>query len=167
MSVICSGLGGGLDVVNASLFHFLALENQQRSLLGSSRSLRLADVHYDTANDAIDAQSCLVRANTLFETPTGRYAEALVARQLDEPVLYLTRNKPVNIGGLRDAIDACAAKFAAKCFVFCDGGGDSLVLQAGDTNSGSEVESPFDGGECVGGFVARMGAKLFLFSFIF
>jgi hypothetical protein len=34
-----------------------------------------------------------------------------------------------------------------KAILFVDGGGDSLVLRSSDTNAGSEVESPFDGGD--------------------
>ena len=48
---------------------------------------------------------------------------------------------------LRQAIIRCRDLFELDEIVFCDGGGDSLILQHGDANSQSETVDPYDGGD--------------------
>jgi hypothetical protein len=96
------------DILNATFFHFLAKESNVDCIVGSSRSLPLSSI--SNIKRKIDEQACIVDSKSEFSTKsTQRYAEAAVADQLQEDVLYLTRivekgAKP-NITGLSRAID--------------------------------------------------------------
>lgn len=140
-----SGLGGGLDIVNASLPFFAALNEDTYAMLGSSRPAPLSDMEN---YHGFSACGCTVTKNTKIHYK-GRYIEPRLSQVLDQDILFFSRrcNGQTSVNQLRDAIWTARAMYGLEHVIFVDGGGDSLILQPGDSGETSESDDPFDGGD--------------------
>lgn len=144
-TVLCCGLGGGLDVVNASiLYHLLKSSQNVNVMLGSVRPRPLTSFNnvghtpFHEAATVIHSDECKITSGL------GRYVEPRLSSYLQCDILYFCRSDGKS---LRDAVLTAKEKFGIDYIFFVDGGGDSLVLRSEDCNSGSETTDPFKGGD--------------------
>jgi len=151
---LCCGLGGGLDVVNASILYFLAKKDSDsfdKSLLGSTRPASLDDIE----NHKPFAPHGTILSSTSKIKSSGRYAECYLSKLLNENIYYFTRTaskgkskaKSKRIKALSDAYSAVIKSESLTHMFFVDGGGDSLILENDDGISTSEDLDPFKGGD--------------------
>lgn len=150
--LLISGLGGGMDVLNASILHFVAKSEKVSSTLGSVRPTN----HDSIQNfEKFSEQGCIIDEKTVIDTNSKkiqRYGEPFISKYLQEKLIFFSRNGKegkTDKKGLREAVEKSIEKFGFTHLFFVDGGGDSLVLQSSDCNQGSEVTDPFEGGDAV------------------
>jgi hypothetical protein len=149
---LASGLGGGLDSVNASVIYFALKTEGKPSALGSVRQAPQSSI---TGPEDIFAESgCWVsdKSRVLYVKPNGptRYPEPHIAREIGENVLFLSymHGEKFNVQKLREAIIAAKKKYEIKHMFFVDGGGDSLTFRPEDASGNSEnYVDPFYGGD--------------------
>jgi len=148
--LLFSGLGGGLDIVNASIPYFAVKKKGRKPMLGTVRPLDIKCIENATpfaSGAAMVDSSCTINAH-------GRYPEARVAGILGEEVLFFSRawENGVSLQSsdtqrLRGAIEQAVQQFGFSHVVFVDGGGDSLILRKEDACATSETSDPFQGGD--------------------
>jgi len=146
--ILISGMGGGLDIVNASLLYFHAKKESKEVILGSTRPYLLQE--FKNISSFSDCGG-LVNAETIFLTTKKktRFCENKVAELLKEEVTLFS----THFGGVEDrkrmsiAIQEAVKKFNLSAIIFVDGGGDSLILKPSDASNGSESSDPFAGGD--------------------
>jgi hypothetical protein len=150
-----SGLGGGLDIVNAYILRSVANSESKESLLGSCRPpprTLLENV------EKFSESGCLINKTSIIPSKnptTSRYVEPRICEILDEKILFFSRNVETenkekwnfSAKDLNDSIRIAIEKFQISHVFFVDGGGDALVLESSDTNEGSETIDPFKGGD--------------------
>eukprot|EP01120_Amphizonella_sp_Union-15-10_P005338 TRINITY_DN16092_c0_g1_i1.p1 TRINITY_DN16092_c0_g1~~TRINITY_DN16092_c0_g1_i1.p1 ORF type:complete len:306 (-),score=32.88 TRINITY_DN16092_c0_g1_i1:28-945(-) len=141
--LVC-GLGGGLDIINASLLYFAAKSEGKPCLLGSSRPGPIKQVKnhkpFHTHGTVLNGLSEIYCQ--------GRYCEHIVTKVLGENTLFFSRH---NEGGskyydpkyLREAFLESIKEFGFTHIIFVDGGGDSLILKENDWPKCD----PFSGGD--------------------
>lgn len=83
--ILVSGLGGGLDIVNASLIYFTALNNGIEAILGSIRPVPQEKlVNYKRIDDC----GCWINGNTKINygrgIGVGRYCEPKISNYLNK-----------------------------------------------------------------------------------
>lgn len=141
--ILFCGLGGGLDIVNASILYFLARSQGIPAILGSTRPAPEASL---SGHRRLDDCLSMITKDTRIEYK-GRYIEPRIAEVLDEDVLFLSRryNDVYDPSLLRDAILHAIDRFSLSHIFFIDGGGDALILKPSDSNEGGR--SPFMGGD--------------------
>jgi hypothetical protein len=144
MRILASGLGGGLDVVNASLIYFAAKNEGRKVNLGAVHPVSL---------DKLADHSRFADSGTVIDENSrvlvhGRYIEPAVSHHIKEKVYYFSvkHDGKKNIALLREAI-ATQLGIRFTHAVFVDGGGDSLQLKPGDKGETSESDNPFYGGD--------------------
>ncbi len=149
-NILCSGLGGGLDVINASLLYYAARQEGVPAILGSTRT---ADVSM-YANHAPFADSGTIinsRTTSTYVGPFGkeRYPESKIATHLGEEVVYFARKyeQQQDVPRLREAVLQAQGHFGVNHLFFVDAGGDCLTLRAEDASIDSEGSDPFAGGD--------------------
>ena len=133
--ILVSGLGGGLDVLNASLLYFASKDSD----LGTVRKSQIESI----------SDCCRFSENGAWITGKsyrrGRFIENMVAEHLGCRLAYFSRNhdgKP-DPARLREALISLGHEHR----IFVDGGGDSLILREEDACEGSETSDPFKGGD--------------------
>jgi hypothetical protein len=161
--MLTAGLGGGLDVVNASLVYFIAKQEQKQIRLGSVRPVVQNRVEN---SKPFHANGTHVDGNTNVKSQ-GRYLEPVLAKYFNEEVLLFSRTSYNPEGktkseqeffdqsGLRGAIQQAVKQHQFEHCFFIDGGGDSLILKPSDvskegtteSNSGSGIYDVFRGGD--------------------
>lgn len=150
MRILVSGIGGGLDVVNALPLYFAMKEEGHSVTLGSVRS---AEYHYFQNAEYVTKSVTRIKQDTQIEVTTApersRYPEATLARLLNEDVVLLSRREDgvESSNNLANAIDYVAQDYDVLFFV--DAGGDSLIMRCDDANSESETKDPFSGGDAI------------------
>ncbi|KAL6069594.1 hypothetical protein QOT17_007444 [Balamuthia mandrillaris] len=163
--VLFCGLGGGLDIINASLLYFAAVEAGVEAYLGSTRPISQADMEnirpFSSAGAFITGETKITRR--------GRYIEPIVAKLLGTEVLMFSRLREEKgesaTAELSEAFLQARSLLGLTSLVFVDGillplplvllinpycllgGGDSLILKQGDGCSTSETTNPFEGGD--------------------
>jgi len=146
--ILACGLGGGLDVLNASLIYFATKQNGMAAALGSVRpgSLDELNNHSPFASSGSWINSC---TTSNYKGGDPRFAEPRIASLLGEDVLYLARKYHNNssVPHLREAILVAKEKYSFNHLFFVDGGGDSLILRSGDSNDTTQDSDPFWGGD--------------------
>ena len=133
--LLVSGLGGGLDVLNASLIYF-ASDDADLGTVRRSGIDKISDCSRFSENGAwINGES----------SRPGRFIENLIAEHTGRKLAYFSRNHKgkADPNRLRDTIIALGHDQR----IFVDGGGDSLILKEGDACEGSETSDPFEGGD--------------------
>jgi hypothetical protein len=147
---LASGLGGGLDIVNASILRFCARGN--RPMLGSVHPLPLDTAvsggrRFAPAGMLLNAESHI---DYVSSSNLSRFPEARVATVLGEEVVLLSRaiggDWDEKIANLSTSIEIFEEMHPGISF-FMDGGGDSLILREQDGNETSEHSDPFRGGD--------------------
>lgn len=142
-NILVSGLGGGLDVINASVLYHALKNNGIDTRLGSTKSAPLsALVNHSPFSDSGTEVNPTTEVN--FK---GRYAEPQIAEALGENVIYFTRNYngTVDTHRLSDSIRKAYEKFGFSEIIFVDAGGDALHLTKEDGGETSETTDPFKG----------------------
>lgn len=142
-NVLVSGLGGGLDVINASVLYHALKNDGIDARLGSTKSAPLsALINHAPFSDSGTEISPITKVN--FE---GRYVEPQIAEALGEDVIYFARNYngSVDIHRLSDSIKKAYGKFGFSEVIFVDAGGDALHLTKQDGGETSETIDPFEG----------------------
>ncbi len=171
---LIAGLGGGLDVVNASLLYFLLenfLPNQLQLLLGSVRPLCCEAFCQSSTSDetfvwqhkpsSIVIQPTPSLSNFKFQSnlfaqshSPSRYAETQLSSLLHLPIYYFSRQERL-LQDQQHIPEKVRKQQLGQAFdslhldlpIFVDGGGDSLVVKPQDANQGSETTNPFEGGD--------------------
>jgi len=149
--ILASGLGGGLDIVNASLIYFAAKNEGISASLGSSRPAPLNRIenHFPFSDNGTWLnRDSIIHYGGLNGPP--RYPEPRIASLLEEDVLFLSRkyNDKNNVPRLRQAILKAQKDFSHMFFV--DGGGDSLTFIVDDADGTTEnATDPFTGGDSI------------------
>lgn len=144
--VLTSGLGGGLDIVNAFLL-YAALENEGKEpVLGSIRPITPEQV-FPTVQ--FSESGCWVKGSSQISGYKGRCVEPKIAAALETDVLLFSRREGSEreVEDLAKAIADVEPLFSDLFFV--DGGGDSLILRKKDAIVESENKDPFQGGDAV------------------
>lgn len=143
--LLCAGLGGGLDVVNASLLFYAATNEQKEVILGSSRTADLSRIDRHTP---LGESVTLINDNSQIDSK-GRYLEPRLAALLGKPILYFAReyDRKRDLPRMREGIEIAQKQLGITEIIFVDGGGDSLVLATGDAIAVSEEQDPFAGGD--------------------
>ncbi|HLD04727.1 MAG TPA: DUF1152 domain-containing protein [Candidatus Nanoarchaeia archaeon] len=144
--VLASGLGGGLDVVNALLI-YAALENEgNEPVLGSIRPIVPEQVF---PRIQFSENGCWVDRDSRITGYNGRCVEPKIAAALGKDILLFSRRKESEreVEGLAEAIADMEHLFSDMFFV--DGGGDSLILKKEDAIAESEYKDPFQGEDAV------------------
>jgi len=143
--VCCVGLGGGLDIVNASLPYFACKRDSHSVVLGSTRPP--SQNHLSNITPFSDSGCFLTKDSVVNQK--GRYIEPKIAEILDEQILFLSRqyNEKYDKKRLEEAIIKAESELGITDIIFVDGGGDSLILRNGDASSYSETSDPFSGGD--------------------
>ncbi|HLP79404.1 MAG TPA: DUF1152 domain-containing protein [Acidobacteriota bacterium] len=153
MKTLIAGLGGGLDIVNASALYFLAKAAGEDVYLGAIKSKCLDEI---VGKTKIHPQAALIGPKTRFSRG-GRYAEAHVAdylqRNVDEraQVFYFAQKDAngVNVAGLHDALMYTKQRYDFDQMIFVDCGGDSLTFVKEDAVAHAQTTDPFQGGDAV------------------
>lgn len=149
---LTSGLGGGLDVLNAALFWLAARNAGTLPVLGSVQSVPMTALGQDlppfVSGVMIGPDD---RIDHVTESGLSRFAEPALSRILRRDVLLLSRRplgtpSPVDGPRLRKSIEEFR-RIRPGMLLFVDGGGDSLVLRPSDATEDSEHTDPFAGGD--------------------
>ncbi|MFC1697278.1 DUF1152 domain-containing protein [Nanoarchaeota archaeon] len=151
MKLLSCGLGGGMDIINASLIYYAAKAEGNEAMLGSSRPCPTQFIE----NKTLIAQSgAVINKDSIFHyssnTGVTRYWEPKISEYLNEDVLYFARRfqDEVNIIRLSEAINTAKKQFEIDELLFVDGGGDSLILTPNDISGTSDITTnPFAGGD--------------------
>ena len=148
--LVC-GLGGSLDIVNASLLYFAAKNEGTPAVLGSSRPAPLDRIEnhspFSDNGTWVNGKSII---NYGGSNGPPRYAEPRVASVLEEDVLFLSRkyDGKDDIPRLREAILEAQKENVFSHMIFVDGGGDSLTFTVQDADGTTEnATDPFAGGD--------------------
>lgn len=151
--ILFSGLGGGLDIINASLLYFAASSEGAKVVLGSIRPAPLDRIK---SHKQFEDCGAWVNGGSTIDYGKGigiaRYCEPKVAEFLGEDVLFLTRKyKDKNdVPRLISAINKAREECLIDEMIFVDGGGDSLTFTTGDAAGTSENNSDvFAGGDSI------------------
>ncbi len=148
--ILISGLGGGLDIVNALPLYFAAKNQGHEVVLASSRRRGIENL---VRAQKVSPCSAWINGHTFRRGKNngGRFAEARIAKLLNERILYLAREVEGNIDHipLREEIKRLREEENIQRMFFVDGGGDSLVLRDGDAIDESEEQNPFEGGDAI------------------
>lgn len=141
--ILFCGLGGGLDIINASVLYFIAKSKGIEVMLGSTRP---SSQTYMYEHKSIDNCLSLVTKDTIFDFK-GRYIEPRVSKILGEDVVFFSRryNGKYSKTFLRNAVIAAKKELDLSHIFFIDGGGDSLILRSKD--SGRSNYNVFKGGD--------------------
>lgn len=145
---LVSGLGGGLDIINASLVYYALKGYGMDVRLGSSRPAPLSCIEnhapFEDCGTMINKDS---KINYGRENP--RYPEPKISGLLEEDVIFFSRRYEgqTDVKRLRKAIDAAEHIFDFREMFFIDGGGDSLILTPEDAAGTAESKNPFEGGD--------------------
>lgn len=149
--ILISGLGGGLDIVNASVFYFAAKNNAKNAIIGSVKSAPVNSL--DNVRSFADS-GAWVNGKTVVNYESGgfgypRYAEPVISDYIGEEVMYFTENYSgkLDIPRLREAILKAQEKYEIENMIFVDGGGDSLIFVPEDSSTDSQFDDPFGGGD--------------------
>eukprot|EP01116_Phalansterium_solitarium_P024389 TRINITY_DN8932_c0_g1_i1.p1 TRINITY_DN8932_c0_g1~~TRINITY_DN8932_c0_g1_i1.p1 ORF type:complete len:315 (+),score=86.19 TRINITY_DN8932_c0_g1_i1:1001-1945(+) len=151
--LLVSGLGGGLDVVNASLLFYAAQAQSIPVILGSVRPD--AQSKFRGPHQPFADSGTLVGPETSIDVSrdrhgsTHRYAEFHMARLTGSPVAFFSRrySNGRDLPRLADAVQKAESALGVSAFVFVDGGGDSLILRPTDVGDTSESADPYKGGD--------------------
>jgi hypothetical protein len=143
--LLVSGLGGGLDVVNASILYFAAKSENRLVTLGSSRP---APLNSFENHDPFSDSGTWVNGNTVINY-RGRYIEPRLSSILNEDILYFSRKyeNSTDVNRLRESIEKSQSEYGFSSMIFVDGGGDSLILREDDAIQSSQEKNPFKGGD--------------------
>jgi hypothetical protein len=159
VTFVC-GLGGGLDVVNASILYFVSKSEGRNTMIGSVRPLSQEAI--DKPVSKFHPFGTVINGESIIRDPR-RYIEPRIAQVLDEDLIFISRNDIVNTKYMKDqeerkkklssnskllteAILEAKKQFNVQNLVFVDGGGDSLIFTTGDIH-GTGNFSPFEGGD--------------------
>jgi hypothetical protein len=147
MTILVTGLRGGLDIINASLLYYVAKAEGKDVILGACRSKSLSRLggKFESFADS----GALVGPETTIRA-RGRYVEPLVSQTIKEKVLYFGRKfeDKSDLARFREAVLTARERFGITDHILVDGGGDSLILQHGDGIEGvSETFDPYEGGD--------------------
>jgi len=144
--ILISGLGGGLDVVNClPLYYKLQAEGHDVSI----GSIRPAPISSITAFQTSYEQWAVITENSKIDYK-GRYAEPLVAKIINAPILFLSRSNDKgknDVKGLNKTIKHAIEYFRFTKVYFVDGGGDSMILTEDFGIEKSQEIDPFKGGD--------------------
>jgi len=141
--LLACGLGGGLDILNASLVYFAAKQNGLDVSLGSIKTAGLSEIK--DHSPFADSGTILSRYSII---PRKRYSEPRIAGLL-EGIFYFGReyNHKMEIKRLTQALRTAKRQSYFSNLFFIDGGGDSLILRKGDGIAEGEYDDPFLGGD--------------------
>jgi hypothetical protein len=139
------GLGGGLDIINASTLYCMAKEQGITARLGAIKSRDIS--HIQNITQFAQSGALVSPYSTFQNIGNGRYCEAAVAKYLDEEVFYFAQSNGTN--ALHDAIVRAKELYSFTHMVFVDCGGDSLLFHNTDANTFSEETDPFRGGDAI------------------
>lgn len=147
--VLCCGLGGGLDMVNASLPFFALAKDPAgpTGILGSARPCPPEDLR----NVVPFADNGCMMSSTSTIEHRGRYIEPKVSKIIGEEMVFFSARTgdEWNPAQFSIAIERAVEHLSLDAIIFVDGGGDSLILQPGDEAGTSEGSDPFKGGDAV------------------
>jgi len=143
--LLASGLGGGLDIINASLLYFAAKNEEVPIVLGSVRPAPLEAL---TGRLRFSYSGAWVNKDTKINY-SGRYIEPRVASLLEEEIMFFSRKyeKRSDPFYLRTAIRHAKSWYGLTDMIFVDGGGDSMILTQQDADGTAESIDPFYGGD--------------------
>lgn len=145
-SVLVSGLGGGLDILNASLFYF-NLKTEFYKRLGSIRPAPQGKII--EGKEITDSYTIIDKYSKILHD--GRYAESKISDFLEIDIDFFStyflksgETKDVlDIKRLRDGLLSCNTIYR----LFVDGGGDSMTFRPSDIIANSQETDPFVGGD--------------------
>jgi len=147
-NMLIAGLGGGLDVVNATSMYFMAKAQGIDATLGSIKSQSIEQI---VGGTRVHDSAAWIHPDSSFADlgPRRRYCEAQLARVLGESILYFGQRvgDGYNIGSLRGAIKRAAQQYGFTHMLFVDCGGDSLTFLPSDATEYSGTSDPFVGGD--------------------
>ncbi len=142
MNILISGLGGGLDCVNASLpYYFLKEEN---TVLGSVRPIPQKDLKNIVR---FSDNGCWVYSNSVINY-ARRKPEPQLASLLNKSLAFFSAI-PEESERLSAAFNQVKKERDLETLLFIDGGGDSLILTPDDGIKESENTDPFEGGDAI------------------
>ncbi len=144
---LVSGLGGGLDIVNAYLIYSALRQKDQVTTLGSVRPVPQNKIERCVP---FDDSGCFIRASSKINKQ-GRYAEPRISKILKKQIKLFSSfyqedesiKSELDIDRLKSAIISSGE--STRFFV--DGGGDALILTEADANEEGETSNPFEGGD--------------------
>jgi len=146
---LASGLGGGLDIVNASLVYYALKNSGMQARLGSSRPApqSVMENHFPFEDSGTLVHE-FTRIN--YGRELSRYPEPRISGVLEEDVLFFSRKyeNQTDVKRLKKAVEVAADKFDFTDMFFIDGGGDSLILTLDDVaGTADNAADPFAGGD--------------------
>ena len=145
--LLISGLGGGLDIVNAFLLASAAKHEAQE--------YDLAAIHPTSINNFRNITPIPNAPSACYITPQTeihklhRPYHPYFATHTGSPFIYFSRKKDdiKNISSLRQSIKEVQHQNQHTHLFFVDGGGDSLILTPPDIHHDGERHGVFEGGD--------------------
>lgn len=139
--ILTSGLGGGLDIINASIINYALESEGDHAFLGSIKSAPVESI-----NGNVIKHKNWAEINPQSEVQQlGRYVEPQVSSFLGKNVLLFSQSNGPE--GLSLALTEARTTQDISHMLFIDGGGDSLIIKSSDASHDSETTDPFKGGD--------------------
>jgi hypothetical protein len=142
--ILTSGLGGGLDSLNASLLYY-SLKPRYKSMLGS---VRPCSINLIENCRQFSESGCLIDKNSKIKK-VGRYCEPKISKYLNEEMVFFSTSENKDSALLKKAFLDFRDLNQMKYMFFVDGGGDSLIFRSEDACDESEETDPFLGGDSI------------------
>lgn len=146
--LLVSGLGGGLDIINALTLYYAAKNERLKAVIGSIMPAQIAELENHCP---FSDSGSWVNPETIvhYGKYGGRYIEPRVSALLEEKVMFFSRkySGKDDPKRLRIAIKAAQSMYGFTDMFFVDGGGDSLILVSRDACKNSQEKDPFSGGD--------------------
>ncbi len=144
---LISGIGGGLDIVNAYLLSSSARNEQKEHDMAAFHPTSISNFKNSVPIPGAPS-ACYITAETEIHNVRRPY-HSHFSSLIGSPFLYFSRkiDDTINIPVLHTSIQRVQEQNQYSSLFFVDGGGDSLILTPKDISPDGEQQGVFQGGD--------------------